>query len=200
MHGNIYEIELDKDYGYGYVQVVMTTELGLDNQLLLRILDYYSKTSYEGEVVLLEGIDELVSPSIMMVYPRTTGKNKWRLIGKGNIPTNYNVPKFKSDSTTKSWENRNWNDVSWYIISDLIANGLNGGYTYTQVKHLPFWRHCSSSVFKIKLTMYWLKKHCKKITDYINIEEDYNNGVIYNEVINSVFYSEIKKGIRNIPC
>lgn len=199
MHGYIYEIGLLHGYGYGYVQILIASEFGLDAHVLIRTLNHFSKQPFNGEPTFFEGIDELIYPSISLVLPTSRGKNKWRLIGAGNIPKEYKVPKFKDDPTTQSWENQNWGSISWYIITNLVANGLDGGYEYSQVKHLPFWRHCSLSVFKIKLTMFWIKKHNLNIKDFFNLEEDYNFRVMYNEVVNSVFYSEIDKSIRGIP-
>lgn len=47
--------------------------------------------------------------------------------------------------------------------------------------------------------MFWIKKHNKNIKDFFNLEAEYNYGVMYNEVINSVFYSDIDKKIRGTP-
>lgn len=199
MHGNIYEIELLKSYGYGYVQILIASEFGLDAHVLIRTLNHFSKEPYVGEVSYLETVDDLVYPSISLVSPKVRGKNKWRLLGAGNVPKDYKVPKFKADFTTQSWESPIWEAISWYVISNLVANGLDGGYKYSQVKHLPFWKHCNLSNFKIKLTMFWIRKINQNIKDFFNLDEDYNFNVVYNEVINSVFYSEVDKEIRCIP-
>jgi hypothetical protein len=199
MHGNIYEIELLHGYGYGYVQVLIASEVGLDAHVLIRTLDNFSNKPYNGEASFFENIDELVYPSISLVLPKTRGANKWRLIGNLNVPKDFKVPKFKADFSSQSWENPDWENISWYIITNLIANGLDNGYKYRQVKHLPFWKHCTPLIFRIKLTMFWIKKHNKNIKDFFNLEAEYNYGVMYNEVINSVFYSDIDKKIRGTP-
>jgi hypothetical protein len=199
MHGNVYEIELLKDYGYGYVQTLLTSELGLDAHLLIRTLDYYSKFKYDKSVDEFSNVDDLVYPSLSLVLPTTRGANKWRLIGNLPIPKSYKVPKFKADFTTKSWECKDWDSLEWFVITNLNANGLDKGYRYNQVKHLPFWKHCTPATFKVKLTMFWLKKYGLDVKSYFDIESNYANGVMYNEVINSVFYSELDSNFRNIP-
>lgn len=199
MHGNIYEIELLEKYGYGYVQILNASEFGLDAHILIRTLNHFSKDPFKGEIEFFKDVDELIYPSITLTFPKIRGVNKWRLLGTQKVPDDYGVPKFKADFTTQSWENSNWESISWYIITNLVANGLDSGYEYSAVKHLPFWKHCTPSIFKIKLTMFWIKKHNQNIKDFFNLEEEYNYQVVYNEVINSVFYSEVAKNIRGVP-
>jgi len=199
MNGNVYEIELLKNYGYGYVQILVTSEFGLDSYILVRTLSHFSKHPFNGDVSFFEEIDELIYPSIMLVPPKIKGKNKWRLIDNLHAPFDYRIPKFKDDPTTESWETLNWDNISWCVLTNLVANGLDCGYKFHQVKHLPFWRHCSPVIFKIKLTMFWIKKNNHEIKDFFDLDEDYNYLTIYNEVSNSVFYSNLDKNIRTIP-
>ncbi|WEK37967.1 MAG: hypothetical protein P0Y53_10695 [Candidatus Pseudobacter hemicellulosilyticus] len=199
MHGNIYEIALQNEYGFGYVQVVITSELGLAGHVLIRTLDYFSDTPYKGELSFFATVDELAYPSFSLALPATRGKSKWRLIGNVNVPQGYRVPKCKFDPTTRSWESPDWDKISWYVITNLVANGLDGGYTHSQVKHLPFWKHCSQENFKIKLTMFWMKKQRRRIEDYFNIAESYHYSCLYYEVSNTVFYADIDNDARGVP-
>jgi hypothetical protein len=202
--GDIYEIELSGGLGFGYVKLIDSKDFGLDGHILVRKLNLLSPNPIKKNDSVIFDQSDLVAPSLLLTSIRTRGEKKWKYIGNDakNIKE-FKIPVFKAPYQSEDLENKNWDKLNnWYLIYNLIPNGLNGGYRYTQVKHLPLWKHTSSDNIQIKLSMYWMHRKGIDILEEYKFNWDrpgssLHEKVLYCEVINSVFYDDLPLGIRN---
>lgn len=189
--GAIFEIPLDKDFGFGYVKLVFQEDIITDclrKDIYVKIYNLFqedsmNKSDFNSE--LFETDDLLLFPMLLMGAPRLRGNKKWRFLGFSKLTDedktapDYVQVGMMSPLTQKKISNECDTEYGCRVVFGNEKNGKNGkSFEYikdfNRINHLGQWQHTNSDGIRMILTMTWMKNKSKNIRDYYS-EEDYKN-------------------------
>jgi hypothetical protein len=197
MLNSLYEVALEKKFGYALVSVVSYPGYGIGNLHAIRPLDYYSPQPFSIQNEQLQYIDQVAAPILSLAKPPSRGPNKWKLLSKFDDGKEFELPICICDFTTQCRTMLDWNLIEWDVIFNLERERVNY-HKYWQVAHLPQWGMGTPNFVLMHLTMLWMRLTGKDIREYFNTEEENTSEqFLYKLVTNQKLYSELAVEDRN---
>lgn len=193
--GYIFRFPLEHGLGYGYVEVLDSSDSGTW-EFLAYVYNYfeYDEVCNDIEKIINSGV--YMGPFNITRYPNTKGKKAWTLIGR-NENFNRDFPDQKAFA----------GDISFYDWSKLhpwrYFKSLSFKFEeveYEKVRHLEYvnlWTHKDS--LPEKVTMKKLIEMGKKVGEYYDFS-DLGNRNVFVQVINTYFSQEkVEELIKDLP-
>jgi Immunity protein 26 len=168
--GMILEVPLEKEFGYTYVKLILTEELGYSATVLVKPYNILKDIPLKvNDTRFLENIGQLSYFLILSNRPKQRGDGAWKVIGTLPLTLDeLNIPQFKSSS--RAMFQSDWPTLNWYLIKDLVPNALYP-VKYEDCKHLGIWQHSVDSLIRTKLTFFWIKRLGLSYDDYYSVED-----------------------------
>jgi len=193
----IYEVKLDKDFGYCLVSVLDYAGHQMGASLAVQPLEHFSKEPSKFSKEELEQLDAISAPILSLVKPPSRGNDKWRKLHSFEDGREYELPICIYDATQRARYIFDWNEFEWEAIFRM--NTMYAEYhKFCEVAHLTGWTIGNQMYIKVNLTMLWMhikgediKLHYK--TDARNSSEQF----LYKKVKNIRLYKDVPKEYRN---
>ncbi len=195
-HGSLWEIELNENLGFGYIQII---DRNIYNSwgFLVKVMNYRDILSRKR--ILEEEFrnwDLLVNPIMAAGRVPKKGSCKWRKMGSYPLTDiDLEPPFFK----TRSGETDDITKDTWFVYKDFGFDiDYETGYNYEQVKHLTY----PNPVIFLhsihhRITMEWMKVLGMDFEVYTTSESDEEHiKTMKRQVKYSVPYSEVPTEIR----
>jgi hypothetical protein len=193
--GSIFEIPLEKEFGYGYVKLIFTKDVQPDyfDLKLIKPINHFRKKPVDirtFDLTILETDDLLIFPITMHGFPKLRGSDKWNFIGVSSLTEEDQIiPDFLDEFGNLSPEDIERIAESEYGFS-IVRNGQNKRlYTkdFDLIRHLGKWERSSPNAIRTLLTMTWILEQKEDISKYYS-DIDYTNdfwlGYTRNKVLN----------------
>lgn len=193
-HGTLWEIELNENLGFGYIQII-DTKIYNGWGFLVKIMNYRSEVRKKYiSIEEFNAWDMLTSPLMAAGTIPQKGNKIWKKIGTFPLNnTDTQIPVCKEGG----WDYEEEKEV-WFIIKNLTPQDWEGGYSYEQIKHLGYY----NPVFFLhsihhRITMEWMKVLGMDFEAYTTSESDEEHiKTMKRQVKYSVPYSEVPIEIR----
>lgn len=193
--GYIFRFPLEHDLGYGYVEVLDSSDSGTW-EFLAYVYNYFDKGEISNDVTKIVETGIYLGPLNITKYPNTKGKNAWKLIGR-------NVNYIKNFPPRKSFTG----DIGFYDWSKLHPWRYFRGpqfhfeeVDYEKVRYLEYvnlYTHKDS--LPKKVAMKKLIEMGEKVSDYYDFS-DLGTRNIFVQVINTYFPQEkVEELIKELP-
>lgn len=193
--GYIFRFPLEHNLGYGYVEVLDSSDSGTC-EFLAYVYNYFDKGEISNDVTKIVETGIYLGPLNITRYPNTKGKNAWKLVGR-----NENFIKNFPDSKDYA------GDIGYYDWSKLhpwrYFKGLEWDFEeveYEKVRNIEIvtlYTHKDS--LPEKVTMKKLIVMGKKVGDYYDFS-DLGTRNVFVQVINTYFPQEkVEELIKELP-
>ena len=193
--GNIFRFPLEHGLGYGYAEVLDSSDSGTW-EYLAYVYNYFVNNEVFNDIekVIKSGV--YMGPFNITRYPNTKGKKAWKLIGR-NENFNKNLPSRKSFT----------GDIGFYDWSKLNPWRLFKGpiyefeeVEYEKVRYLEYVNLLThKDSLPKKVTMKRLIEMGKKVGEYYDFS-DLGNRNVFVQVINTYFSQEkVEELIKDLP-
>ena len=202
--GSIFEIPLEKQFGYAYVKLIFSKDIQPDffEHIIIKpynLLRTYPMGKEEFDSKMFETDDLLMFPLLSWGLPNIRGAKKWTLKGFSQITSEDKIiPDFIDSGMEPINRESLQNECTSYGCS-LVRNFQDKRIVskeYESLKYLGTWEHASPVGIKILLTMIWMKYQKENILDYYSetdFEENFWLSHIYNKVtLNDIDFRNIK--------
>lgn len=196
--GSIYQISLDYEMGYAYVELLDFSDTHRFNGILVQVYNYHGKIGSSLE----DTINDIVSSGIMIKYlpivdyPKTKGKDAWKFIGKRDDFLKES-PYFKEFKGI-IFEEDDWSNLSpWIKSNDFSDNPEYIICEYEEVRNLETLTLNHAAGIKEKIIMLHLIKEGNNVNDFYNLK---NRGKrnLYLQIINTYFDKDKAKELIEI--
>ena len=209
--GDIIAIPLLHNLGYAYAKIILPHEfIKCDEQIMLKVFDYRSE-SIVKDIEVTTNQDFFINPLLLAGTPRLRGGNKCTIIGNTNLKEeDFVIPDFKEHpkiyEECRKFTNESEMSAMWFIAKNLQVI-WNEKYDYNAVRHLEMWGNTGYDLQIVRITMEFLRKDGKIITDYfpeLLLDSKNSSDYMFEEwkkyvyflVKSSVPYPQIPKEIR----
>lgn len=193
-HGTLWEIELNENLGFGYVQII-DTKIYNGWGFLVKILNCRSEVRKKHlSIEEFYVWDMLTSPLMAAGTIPQKGNKIWKKIGTFPLNnTDTQVPVCKEGG----WDYEEEKEV-WSIIKNLTPQDWEDGCSFEQIKHLGYYNPVIflHSIHH-RITMEWMKVLGMDFENYHTTESDQEHiRTMKEQVKYSVPYSEVPIEIR----
>ncbi len=192
-HGTLWELPLDKELGFAYVQIIDSTKFG-GGAWLVKIMNHLSKVSRK-KIALEEFNSWDMLTSTITGSGRTPRKGQciWRKMGAYPLTeTDQIMPDLKQGGVDLDGEE------NWFLIKNMIPQDCEPGYTYEQVKHLGCYNPITflHSIHH-RVTLTWMKFLGMDYENYSNKSPDTEHiWTIKRQIKYDVNFAEVPTEIR----
>jgi hypothetical protein len=188
--GDILQIQLPKDLGFGYAKCINLLEFNKEAQypILIRIYNYRSFVPSEPLQSIVSK-DLILCPLLIAGIVPTLSKGNWKIVGVDPVKDEDKIiPHYKRAEPDEM------NPKAWYYLVDAdISKKISS--SYENVKHLETIGAVGSELVGTKIAMALLQDEGKNIKDYFSLEEYYEKE-FYRQVTTIPVYSKQPKDIR----
>jgi hypothetical protein len=191
----LYSIYLERLNKFAYVRSRNMTNFQGITYLCIDVLDILTDEVNPNNLDSLKNVNPITSTIIMFDYIRNKGKSKWVLVGQ-DFPKDYELyfPQFRECNNQNIYSNT-YNDSSgnWMVVQDSYIKEYP---PYEELKHLGYHWGYSLKFTLHYITMIWLIRQGKLISDYYKEEEfkkDYFLTQLKIQAEHLVFFDNLPK-------
>jgi hypothetical protein len=193
----IYEIKLEKNFGYCLVCVRSYEGSHIGASLAIAPLDFFSIEPSTLKSEALEQLDELAAPTLSFQKPPTRGAGKWRKLHQFVDDGVDELPVCFDDVTQKSNFISDWNEIDWKVIYNMDTTQKKS-CRFCEIAHLPEWSIGNSKYILTNFTMLWMYIKGEDINVHYDTSVNWTNEqYLYKKVQNIRLYSEVPREYRN---
>ena len=183
--GAIWEIPLEKDYGYAYAKLIFSKDVQPDyfDYRIIRVYNRYRAEPLPKREFVPEAFatdDLALYPLLASGFPNVRGPHKWRFLGHAPLTEEDRIiPDYADIGMHERYHSDSIREWTTTEFGCAIIRNFENYRIYTKdfasIRHLGFWVHQHPRMIRSCVTMYWMHRHGTPLHDHYSNDELNNN-------------------------